>query len=173
MGNSSVTIDQINNKDLVGFVELLGGIFEHSPWVAERVYSAHPFASRTDLHLKMVAEVRKASIEQRTELLCQHPELAGKEADEGSLTDASKREQAGAGLNQCSADELTRIKHFNQSYGAKFGFPFIIAVTGLDKFQILAAMQQRLDHSAETEFATAIGEVEKIGLIRLDALIDE
>jgi len=82
-------IDQINNSDTTHFVELLGGIFEHSPWVAERVYSARPFASRTDLHLKMVAEVRKASTEQRRELLCQHPELAGKEADEGSLTDAS------------------------------------------------------------------------------------
>jgi 2-oxo-4-hydroxy-4-carboxy-5-ureidoimidazoline decarboxylase len=166
-------IDQINNSDTTHFVELLGGIFEHSPWVAERVYSARPFASRTDLHLKMVAEVRKASVEQRRELLCQHPELAGKEADEGSLTDASKREQAGAGLNQCSSDELARINHFNQAYGAKFGFPFIIAVTGLDKYQILAAMQQRLDHTAEIEFATAIDEVEKIGLIRLDALIRE
>jgi 2-oxo-4-hydroxy-4-carboxy-5-ureidoimidazoline decarboxylase len=173
MGNTTMDIDQVNNKDLASFVELLGGIFEHSPWVAERVYSARSFASRSDLHRKMVAEVRKASIEQRTELLCQHPELAGKEADEGSLTDASKREQAGAGLNQCSADELTRIKHFNEAYGAKFGFPFIIAVTGLDKYQILAAMQQRLEHAAEVEFATAIGEVEKIGLIRLNALIDE
>ena len=166
-------IDQINNKDLADFVELLGGIFEHSPWVAERVYGARPFASRADLHGKMVDEVHKASVKQRTELLCQHPELAGKEADEGSLTDASKREQAGAGLNQCSVDELTHIKHFNQAYAAKFGFPFIIAVSGLDKQQILAAMQQRLDHEAETEFAAAIGEVEKIGLIRLDALIDE
>jgi 2-oxo-4-hydroxy-4-carboxy-5-ureidoimidazoline decarboxylase len=168
-----IHIDQINNKDLVGFVDLLGGIFEHSPWVAERVHGERPFASGDDLHRKMVAEVRQASVEQRRELLCQHPELAGKEADAGSLTDASKREQAGAGLNQCSAEELTRIQHFNQAYAAKFGFPFIIAVTGLDKLQIMAAMQQRLDHAAETEFATAIGEVEKIALIRLAALIDE
>ena len=87
--------------------------------------------------------------------------------------EGARSEWAGAGLNQCSAEELTRIKHFNQAYAAKFGFPFIIAVTGLDKYQILAAMQQRLDHAAETEFATAIGEVEKIALIRLDALIDE
>ena len=166
-------IDQINNSDATHFVELLGSIFEHSPWVAERAYSEGPFASRADLHRKMAAEVRKASIEQRKDLLCQHPELAGKEAAAGSLTDASKLEQAGAGLNQCSADELARIKQFNQAYGAKFGFPFIIAVTGLDKYQILAAMQQRLDHAVENEFATAIGEVEKIALIRLDSLIDE
>ncbi|HUV22525.1 MAG TPA: 2-oxo-4-hydroxy-4-carboxy-5-ureidoimidazoline decarboxylase [Gammaproteobacteria bacterium] len=173
MGNPTTAIDRLNNMDMAGFVELLGGIFEHSPWVAERVYSARPFASRADLHHKMVAEVRKASVEQRTALLCQHPELAGKEADAGRLTDASRREQAGAGLNQCSADELTRIKHFNQAYAAKFGFPFIIAVSGLDKQQILAAMQQRLDHAATGEFATALAEVEKIALIRLGALIDE
>ena len=121
----------------------------------------------------MVAEVRQASAQQRLDLLCKHPELAGKEADAGSLTDESKREQAGAGLNQCSADELAHIKHFNQAYGAKFGFPFIIAVTGLDKVQIMAAMERRLGNSPEDEFATAIGEVEKIGLIRLEKLIDD
>jgi 2-oxo-4-hydroxy-4-carboxy-5-ureidoimidazoline decarboxylase len=106
-------------------------------------------------------------------LLCQHPELAGKEADAGTLTDDSKREQAGAGLNQCTADELLTIKSLNQDYRAKFEFPFIIAVTGLDKFQIIAAMESRLGNSIELEFDTAIGEVEKIARIRIDALIDE
>jgi 2-oxo-4-hydroxy-4-carboxy-5-ureidoimidazoline decarboxylase len=168
-----IDIDHINNSDPARFIELLGGIFEHSPWVAERVYSKRPFASGIDLHDKMVLEMRQASTQQRLDLLCQHPELAGKEAEAGSLTDSSKREQAGAGLNQCSAEELTRIKYFNQAYLSKFGFPFIIAVTGLDKFQIIAAMQQRLDHSSEIEFATAITEVEKIALIRLNALLDE
>ena len=106
-------------------------------------------------------------------LLCQHPELAGKEADAGTLTNDSKREQAGAGLNQCTPDELTTIKTLNQAYRAKFDFPFIIAVTGLDKFQIIAAMEKRLGHSVEQEFDTAIDEVEKIARIRIDALIDE
>ncbi len=169
----TIDIDHINNSDPARFIELLGGIFEHSPWVAERVYSKRPFASTIDLYNKMVFEMRQASTQQRLDLLCQHPELAGKEADAGSLTDSSRREQAGAGLNQCSSEELTRIKHFNQDYLSKFGFPFIIAVTGLDKFQIISAMQQRLDHSAENEFATAITEVEKIAMIRLKALLDE
>jgi 2-oxo-4-hydroxy-4-carboxy-5-ureidoimidazoline decarboxylase len=106
-------------------------------------------------------------------LLCQHPELAGREADAGTLTDDSKREQAGAGLNQCTAEELLTIKSLNQAYRARFGFPFIIAVTGLDKFQIIAAMENRLNNSVEIEFDTAIGEVEKIARIRIDALIDE
>ena len=169
----SINIEQLNDSNATRFVELLGGIFEHSPWVAEQVYSKRPFASRADLHRRMVAEVHQASQQQRRKLLCQHPELAGKEADANSLTDASKREQAGAGLNQCSADELARIKHFNQAYLAKHGFPFIIAVTGLDKLQIIAAMEQRLDNQVESEFTTAIEEVEKIAVIRLNALIDE
>jgi len=166
-------IDDINDCDAARFVELLGGIFEHSPWVAERVYVRRPFADRGELHRQMVDEVRQASTQQRLDLLCQHPELAGKEAAAGSLTDASQREQAGAGLNQCSADELAHIKHFNQAYGDKFGFPFIIAVTGLDKFQIMAAMEQRLENSPDDEFEAAVGEVEKIGLIRLEKLVDE
>jgi 2-oxo-4-hydroxy-4-carboxy-5-ureidoimidazoline decarboxylase len=166
-------IDDINNCAAARFVELLGGIFEHSPWVAERVYARRPFADRADLHRKMVAEVNSASTQQRLDLLCQHPELAGREAAASSLTEASQREQAGAGLDQCNADELANIKHFNQAYGDKFGFPFIIAVTGLDKFQIMAAMEQRLGNAPDDEFETAVGEVEKIGLIRLEKLVDE
>ncbi len=166
-------IDDINDCDAARFVELLGGIFEHSPWVAERVYAQRPFADCTDLHRKMVDEVNLASLGRQLDLLCQHPELAGKEADAGSLTNESKREQAGAGLNQCSVEELAHIKHFNQVYREKFGFPFIIAVTGLDKLQVIAAMEKRLEHSSEDEFTTALGEVEKIGVIRLEKLVDE
>jgi 2-oxo-4-hydroxy-4-carboxy-5-ureidoimidazoline decarboxylase len=168
-----ININDINGCDAKRFIELLGGIFEHSPWVAERSYALRPFESIADLHRKMSNQVRAASPGRQLDLLCQHPELAGKEADAGSLTRASQQEQAGAGLNQCSADELLRIKHLNQSYRDRFGFPFIIAVTGLDKLQIIAAMEQRIDNEVENEFATAIGEVEKIAMIRLDALIDE
>ncbi len=170
---NNINIDDINGCDAKRFIELLGGIFEHSPWVAERSYALRPFKSIADLHRKMSNQVRAASPGRQLDLLCQHPELAGKEADAGSLTIASQQEQAGAGLNQCSADELLRIKHLNQSYRDRFGFPFIIAVTGLDKHQIIAAMQLRLGHSTDEEFVTAIAEVEKIGLIRLDALIRE
>jgi len=169
----SIGIDEINQSSLARFVELLGAVFEHSPWVAELAYPGRPFASRQELHQLMATEVKRAPEVQRMALLCQHPELAGKEADAGTLTDDSKREQAGAGLDQCSADELLMIKSLNQAYHTKFGFPFIIAVTGLDKFQIIAAMENRLNNSVEIEFDTAIGEVEKIARIRIDALIDE
>jgi 2-oxo-4-hydroxy-4-carboxy-5-ureidoimidazoline decarboxylase len=168
-----ISIDEINQSSPARFVELLGAIFEHSPWVAELAYPERPFASRNELHRVMSTATRCAPEVQRMALLCQHPELAGKEADAGTLTDDSKREQAGAGLNQCTADELLTIKSLNQAYRAKFEFPFIIAVAGLDKFQIIAAMESRLGNSIELEFDTAIGEVEKIARIRIDALIDE
>lgn len=165
-------IDEINRRGEAEFVSLLGGIFEHSPWVPELVYGKRPFNNRQHLHREMAAAMRQAPEAQRMALLCSHPELAGKEAESGDLTDASEREQAGAGLNQCSADELLQIKSLNQAYRERFEFPFIIAVTGLDKYQIIAAMQQRLGNSIDDEFETALGEVEKIARIRIDALID-
>ena len=169
----SISIDEINQISLARFVELLGAVFEHSPWVAELAYPGRAFVSRNELHQVMAAEVRRAPEVQRMALLCHHPELAGREADAGTLTDDSKQEQAAAGLNQCTAEELRTIKSLNQAYRAKFGFPFIIAVTGLDKFQIIAAMGNRLNNSVEIEFDTAIGEVEKIARIRINALVDE
>ncbi len=169
----SISIDEINQSSLARFVELLGAVFEHSPWVAELAYPERPFASRNELHQVMATEVRRSPEVQRMALLCHHPELAGKEADADTLTDDSKREQAGAGLNQCTAEELLTIKSLNQTYRTRFDFPFIIAVTGLDKFQIIAAMENRLNNCVEIEFDTAIGEVEKIARIRIDALVDE
>lgn len=168
-----ISIDEINQSSLARFVELLGAVFEHSPWVAELAYPEKPFASRDALYRVMADAVRRAPEVQRMALLCHHPELAGREAAAGTMTDDSKREQAGAGLDQCSADELLTMKSLNQAYRAKFEFPFIIAVSGLDKYQVIAAMETRLVNSAELEFDNAIGEVEKIARIRLDALIDE
>ena len=169
----SIRLSQLNDTDETRFVDLLGGVFEHSPWVAQHAYMLGPFSSLKNLHEAMVNIVRKTPQSKRLELLCLHPELAGKEAATGLLSRASKNEQAGAGLGQCGNEELARIKQFNQDYKAKFGFPFIIAVTGLDKAQILEAMQQRLENSTDDEFATAIAEVEKIAWIRLTALINE
>lgn len=168
----SYRIDDINQCDEARFIELLGAIFEHSPWVAELVFDQRPFASRAALHAAMAAAVRRSPRFQRMALLCSHPELAGREARAGDLTRESRREQAGAGLDQCSADELEKIDSLNRAYREKFEFPFIIAVAGLDKRQIIAAMERRLGNDAATEFDTALDEVDKIARIRIDALID-
>ena len=169
----TLSIDDINNSSEARFVELLGGIFEHSPWVAQLVCAKRPFADLQQLYHEMVAAMRQAPEFQRMALLCAHPELAGREAEADSLTDASKREQAGAGLDHCSPEELEKIRVFNRAYRSKFDFPFIIAVTGLDRQQIIASMERRLENDTAAEFETALEEVEKIARIRLDALIDD
>ncbi len=168
----TLSIEALNHGSAAEFVERLGAIFEHSPWVAETVVDQRPFASRAELHRAMCSAVAAAPQMRRLELLRAHPELAGKQARDGALTAASTREQAGAGLDQCSAAELEKIQTCNRDYLDKFGFPFIIAVTGLDKFQIIAAMEQRLGNEREQEFDHALGQVEKIAHIRLSALID-
>lgn len=167
-----VGIDDINNCSQARFIELLGAVFEHSPWVPEQVYAQRPFGSREDLHQAMVDAVGRATEKKRRALLCSHPELAGTEAASGMLTDASRREQAGAGLDQCSADELRRLQMLNRAYRERFGFPFIIAVAGLDRHQIIAALERRLGNDAAQEFDTALGEVDRIARIRIDKLID-
>jgi len=168
-----ISLHSLNQFDRDQFVETLGGIFEHSPWVADMAYQDRPFNSSTQLHQAMVDAVNKSPKFQRMALICNHPELAGKEAAEGTLTNDSRQEQSRAGLDQCSAEELAQLQSLNLAYRKKFDFPFVIAVTGLDKTQIITAIESRLENSASLELDTSIAEIGKIGVIRLNALIDE
>ena len=170
---AKISLATLNQYDREQFVESLGTIFEHSPWVADLAYESHPFESTHHLHQCMLENVKKSPEFQRMALICNHPELAGKEADAGTLTTESLKEQSGAGLNQCTADELAQLQSLNRAYQEKFDFPFVIAVTGLNKTQIIAALEARLKNSIAVEFDTSIAEIGKIGKIRLDALIDE
>ena len=167
------TLSNLNQLDALAFNELLGGIYEHSSWVAELTFAKLPFDSVHTLHQTMMDIVKASDLDKRLALIRNHPELAGKEAAEGTLTADSKKEQSRAGLNQCSAEELEQIRGLNKSYLQKFSFPFVIAVSGLNKHQIIAAMQTRLESDETTEFATSLNEIDKIAKIRLDALIDE
>ena len=153
------------------FVARLAGIFEHSPWIPERAWAARPFASIDTLHAAMLAVLDAASAEEKLGLIRAHPELAGKEAAAGTLTAASTGEQRGAGLDQCSADELARLRQLNAAYQARFGFPFVIAVKGLSRYQIMDAVETRLAHDVQTEFQTCLTEIGKIARFRLDALL--
>ncbi len=170
--SSENLLSQLNNFVDIQFVELLGGIYEHSPWVAEQVYQQRPFDSIKSLEYAMAAIVTGSSRHRRLTLICNHPQLAGKEAEEGALTQHSTREQKGAGLDQCSSEELAKIQALNKQYMEKFEFPFVIAVSGLNRYQIIEAMQQRLHNNPETEFDTSINEIVKIASIRLKALLD-
>jgi 2-oxo-4-hydroxy-4-carboxy-5-ureidoimidazoline decarboxylase len=117
-------LDELSRLPQDAFVARLEGIFEHSPWIAERAWSAGPFASIDALHAAMCLVVDTAAPAEQLGLICAHPELAGKEAEEGTLTTASTGEQRGAGLDQCSKEELQRLRRLNQDYRARFGFPF-------------------------------------------------
>ncbi|WP_418646963.1 2-oxo-4-hydroxy-4-carboxy-5-ureidoimidazoline decarboxylase [Thauera butanivorans] len=152
------------------FVARLDGIFEHSPWIAERAWSAGPFTSVDALHAAMCLVVDNAAQSEQLALICAHPELAGKEAEEGTLTTASTGEQRGAGLDQCSKEELQRLRDLNKAYRERFGFPFVIAVKGLTRYQIMDGVEARLANDRDTEFRTCLKEIGKIARFRLDAL---
>lgn len=158
------------------FVDRFGGVFEHSPFVAERAFDAGlirwPLMAR-DVHTVMAAQFHAASPEEQLGVLCAHPDLAGKLAIAGELTEDSRREQAGAGLDRLSPQEHARFTALNADYVQKFGFPFIIAVKGLTKGDILAAFERRIANSRDEEFETAKAQVERIALLRLSALLPE
>lgn len=170
MSDAPPTLAEINALDRAGFVARLGGIFEHSPWIAERAAAARPFASLAALHAAMARAMRAGSEAEKLALLRAHPELAGREAQEGRLTADSRGEQKSAGLDRLDAAEMQRLAELNAAYRAKFGFPFIIAVRARTKDQILAEFARRLARGEADEFATALGEVETIARIRLERM---
>lgn len=155
------------------FIEAFADIYEHSPWVAEKAYDLGLDASLDEvetLHQRMAEILLSASHEAQLALINAHPDLAGKAAVRGELTASSTSEQAGAGIHECSAEEFARFTELNDAYKARFGFPFIKAVKGSNRHQILAAFEQRIHNTPEQEFATALAEINKIALFRLQQL---
>ncbi len=162
-----MTIDEINTLGLQEFVDLLGGIYEHSSWVAEHVWNKRPFQSRDELRGLMRLEVEGADRDRQTNLLRAHPDL-GTRAKIGEL---STREQRGAGLDQLTPEEHEMLLELNRQYREKFGFPFIYAVRGSDKQDIQVALMVRLGADPEDEFSEALWEVHRIAAFRLEDLI--
>ncbi|ABC91907.1 hypothetical conserved protein [Rhizobium etli CFN 42] len=158
------------------FVSRFGGVFEHSPFIAERAYDAgsvmEPLTA-SGVHAALAAVFRAASREERLGVLCAHPDLAGRLAIAGELTEDSRKEQAGAGLDRLSPAEHVRFSELNSAYLEKFGFPFIIAVKGLSKGDILSAFESRIGNRPDEEFATATAQVERIALLRLTSMLPE
>jgi 2-oxo-4-hydroxy-4-carboxy-5-ureidoimidazoline decarboxylase len=164
-------LDNLNNLDKESFINKLGGIFEHSPWVAEDSWHKKPFASVRELHRAMCDVVRQAPEEKQLSLIRAHPDLAGKAALAGDLTESSKREQAGAGLDRLTQEEYQRFHALNDAYKEKFNFPFILAVKGHTKESILTSFEERLPNSLVAEKARALEEIYKIAGFRLEALL--
>ncbi|PYN38450.1 MAG: 2-oxo-4-hydroxy-4-carboxy-5-ureidoimidazoline decarboxylase [Candidatus Rokuibacteriota bacterium] len=168
-----MTLEALNRASRDELEHALGGVFEHSPWIAARALEARPFASVEALHAAMVAVVRRASRDEQLALLGAHPDLAGRAARAGALTNASAAEQSSAGLDRLDDQEYERFGRLNAAYREKFGFPFIIAVRHHDKKQILAAFETRLGNTASQELETALSQVFEIARLRLAALIAE
>jgi len=161
---------QISESD---FLKTYGGVYEHSSWVADAVWAGKQGTSLDsvdDLHDAMRIVVDAATEEAKVTLICAHPDLAGKAAVDGSLTEDSKSEQSGAGLDKCNEEEFEAFQTLNTAYKEKFGFPFIIAVKGLGRQDILTAFRVRLNHDREQEFQTALKQIHKIAGMRLAAL---
>lgn len=164
---TTLSAAELSSLDQPAFVAALEGIFEHSPWVAQETWPQRPFADRQAVLEALLATVQAAPRLRQLVLVRAHPELAGKAAVRGELTIESRREQAGAGLAACSPEEFELIQVLNDAYTAKFGFPFIIAVRGLSRSEIITAMRRRLDNSEEDEFREALRQVGRIAELRL------
>jgi 2-oxo-4-hydroxy-4-carboxy-5-ureidoimidazoline decarboxylase len=164
-------LEVLNALNEQAFVELLGEVFEHSPWVASRAYAARPFTDLSELHSAMVHEMQRASQAEKLALLCAHPELAGKAAQLGELTSASTLEQSHAGLNALSPQEMQRITDLNAAYRARHGFPFIVCVGQHTKDSIFSVFAQRVANAPADEQDEALSQVAAIALLRLNKLI--
>jgi len=167
MDAPSQNIGKVNAMTQAEFVAAFGPLFEHSPWVASETWKLRPFSSRDDLSSKLMITLRRSPLERKIKLIQAHPDLAGRLAATGQLTAASKQEQAGAGLDRLTAEEAGLFAQYNEAYRAKFGFPFVICARLSDKHHMLDAFQHRLELSIPEEIETAIGEIEKIGALRL------
>lgn len=153
------------------FIERYGGIYEHSPWVAERAAALLDDSADIDVIARVMADcVDNASVGWQLSLIRAHPDLAGKAAIAGELTDSSKAEQASAGLDSCSPEEYARFKALNQQYRSKFGFPFIMAIRNKNRGEILEAFESRLENDYDEEFENALLEIHRIARMRLIAL---
>ena len=158
------------------FVRRFAGVFEHSPWVAEETWDrglGRDADSASGLHARMTAALHAADRERKLDLIRAHPDLAGRLEMAGEMTGESMREQQSAGLDHCTPEEYRQFQALNEAYRERFGFPFIMAVKGSTRGEILVAFERRIDNDPETEFRAALREIERIALLRLQDLLPE
>ena len=166
-----MNLEELNRLDERAFAATLGGIYEHSPWVAAGAAHQRPFASVEALAAAMAAVVAGAGEARQLALIRAHPELAGKAMVRNELTADSTGEQTGAGLTDCSPAEFARLADLNRRYNVKFGFPFILAVKGFDRAGVIAEFARRVESDRATEFAESLRQIDRIARLRLAALL--
>jgi 2-oxo-4-hydroxy-4-carboxy-5-ureidoimidazoline decarboxylase len=167
-----VELEQVNALEEEQFVALLGAVFEHSPWVAERAWRRRPFKSIEDLHRAMTAEVREAKFDEQLALVRAHPELAGREAGEGTLTQHSSTEQERLGFTRLTRDGLEKIGILNKAYREKFGFPCVVALAlHGSRDGVIEEMERRLGSDGVTQMRTALEQIGHIARGRLEKIV--
>ena len=162
-----MTLAELNARDRDTFVETLGWIFEDSPWVAERAWPRRPFASLEALHQAMIDVVQQANETEQLALLCAHPDLGTR----ARISDASTGEQRGAGLDRLDMAEYERLQRLNGEYRRRFGFPFLFAIKGSTKEDVLTALKLRVGRSRDEELAEALRQVFRIAGFRLEDVV--
>ena len=167
-----MTLQDLNRIGRAEFVAALGGVFEHSPWVAEQAFAQRPFADAEELRSKMIAAVQAASADACLALIRAHPELAGREAVAGALTADSTSEQSRLGFNALSRNEYERMADLNRRYRAKFGFPCIVALKlHASRATVIAEFERRLSNDRDGEIANALEQIGHISRARLDKML--
>ena len=161
------SIDKFNKLSKAEFISIFGNIFEKTEWIAERCYESKPYNNLDELVSKMMKIFENIKKERHLEILNSHPDLAV----EKKLTEDSKNEQKNANLNQCNDEEFVEFKKLNEEYKKKFGFPFIVAVKGKNKEEILNSFRQRITNNINLEFEEAKKQVKKIASFRLGEII--
>jgi chitin deacetylase len=168
-----IGLDELNRLDDAAFVDLLGAVFEHSPWVAVRARAERPFGSLPALHDSMMQAVRGASRDEQLALLRAHPELAGHEAADGELTADSTSEQGRLGFTALSKSELAGIAYLNRAYREKFGFPAIVALAlHASRATVLAEIERRTANDLQDEVPNALDQVAHITRARLRKIVE-
>lgn len=167
----TIPLNELNATTPARFVAILGDVFEHSPWVAQRALTSRPFADVATLHQAMTCIVELASDTEKLQLLRAHPELAGREAQQGALTPSSAAEQERAGLNALTPAEMGRITKLNADYRARHGFPFIVCVGHHTKDSLMRNLERRATSPTAAEIDEALQQVAAIARLRLDRLI--
>jgi OHCU decarboxylase len=168
-----MTLADVNALDHDAFVATLGGVFERSPWIAAAVWAQRPFVSLDALHAAMVAAMFNASEDKQMALIRAQPELVGTAAIRGDMAAHSRSERDKVGLTRCSPEEYARLQALNSAYLSKFGFPFVIAVTGLHRRQILERFDKRLGRDRDQEFGEALAQIARIARLRLEVMLGE
>jgi OHCU decarboxylase len=166
-----MTLEELNVMSAPAFVAALGGLFEHSPWVAEGVVAARPFETAQELLAAMRGMVAKAGAQMQMRLILAHPRLGNRGPKPQLLTAASSQEQRRAGLEACTPFQYAQLERLNEAYYEKFGFPFILAVRGHTPESILEQCTERLERDAASEQAAALTQIGLIAGYRLAQLL--